>query len=458
MEWTNFPKLELGKGTEGRILALPLAKDKGIAKTMIGTTPIDNDFYKGGSRLLEYKNKIIIAIGVESDKDSRKFGNAAWKAAEAFLGPVKFHLVPDFLDEEKTLEGALLGSYKFSKYLTEKKERPWIVFHGSEQNMNNALLKARATFITRDLVNEPTNKLYPESFAEMVRELFSGSKVEVKVYPYSWLKENGFGGIVSVGKGSENKPRLIVMKYCPTKTKPILIIGKGISFDSGGIHLKPTGYIEDMKMDMAGAATATGIIYGISKLGLQKDVIVITPMAENMPSGNAAKPGDVITMYNKKNVEIWNTDAEGRVVMADALAYGIEKFKPEISIDLATLTGACVIALGERIAGLMGTDQKTMNEIKKAGEETEEDFWQLPMAKHFAKKLDSDVADFRNSASKGYGGASIAAAFLKNFIKGNWVHIDIAGPATSKTGWLWNPKEGTGFGTRTIIEWLMNRK
>ncbi|MBR9689512.1 MAG: leucyl aminopeptidase [Candidatus Altiarchaeota archaeon] len=456
--WTELPKIEQGKGLEGRILVMPLSKENGKAREMVGKTPLEDDFYKGKFRIIESKNKIIVAVGIEGKEDARKFGAIAWKAIETALGAVKFHLIPDFLSEDEVLEGTLLASYKFSKHFTKKEDRPWIVFHGSGKKMKAAIVKSKATFLARDLSNEPPNKLYPESLADIVQELFEGTSIEVEVHSYEWLKENGFGGIVSVGKGSDFKPRLIVMKYTTRGEKPLMLIGKGISFDSGGINLKPTGYIENMKMDMSGAAAVIGAMFAVNELKLKKDVVAIIPAAENMPSSNATRPGDVVKMYNDKTVEVWNTDAEGRMVLADALAYGYEKFKPEATVDIATLTGSCVVALGERIAGIMGNDQQLMDELMESGKEAEEETWFLPMAKHLGKPLKSNVADMRNSSEKGYGGASSAAKFLENFVEKNWAHIDIAGPAMSKTPWLWHPKGGTGFGARLLIEWIISRQ
>jgi len=402
--WTKIPKIETGKDLEGRILVMPVAKNEGKAREMLGNTPVEDDFYEGKPRMIEYKNKIIIAIGVKGKKDARKFGSIAWKAIEGGLGPVKFHLVPDFLEENKVLEGALLTSYKFSRHLTKREEKPWIVFHGSQDIVNEVTTKIKGVFIARDLSNEPPNIIYPESLAERVVSLFEGTGVDVEIHNYDWLLKNGFGGIVSVGKGSKNKPALIILKYLPKGEKPVLIEGKGISFDAGGINLKPTGYIETMKMDMSGAAVVVGTIFNLVKLGIKKDVIGIIPTAENMPGGEATRPSDVVKMYNKKTVEVWNTDAEGRMVLADGLAYGIERFKPSVTVDLATLTGACVVALGEKIAGLLGNDQDTIDEFMKVSKEVEEETWPLPMSDHFAELLKSDVADVRNSADKGYGG------------------------------------------------------
>lgn len=454
--WTELPEIKKGKGLEGRILAMPLSEDKGKARKMVGTAPIDESFYKGKARMIEHKNKIIIAVGVSGSEDARKFGAIAWKAAESFLGPVKFHLVPDFLDGEKVLEGALLSSYQFSRYFSEDEERPHLVFHGTQKAIDRATVNAESVFISRDITNEPANRIHPASLSDRVQELFKDSDVQVTIQSYDWLKEKGFNGVVAVGKGATNKPRLIVMEYSGGKGKPVLIVGKGVSFDSGGIHIKPRGHIETMKMDVAGGAGVIGIMHGLARLNVKQNVVALVPVVENMPSGDATRPGDVIKMYGGKTVEVWNTDAEGRLIMADALAYGFEKFEPEVALDLATLTGACVVALGNRVAGLMG-DSEIIEELQKAGKDTEEMTWELPLFEHFSKHLESDVADIRNCADKSYAGASVAGKFLENFADGKWVHIDIAGPGASKEPWLWNSKGGTGFGNRMVIKWLESR-
>ncbi|MBR9679629.1 MAG: leucyl aminopeptidase [Candidatus Altiarchaeota archaeon] len=459
MEWTKFPRIEMAVKGPGRIIALPLSKDGGLAKKMIGTAPIGPDFFKKKkSRILERDKKLVIVTGTESEKDGVLFGTNSWKMIEKTMGPVKFHLVPDFLPEDKVLEGALLASYKFGKYRTKQEERPWIVFHGKKKTIKDIAELARGVFIARDITNEPANELYPEKFAEIVRETFEGTNVEVEIYSHDWLKQNQFGGIISVGKGSENKPRLVVMKYRPTGKKPVLLVGKGVSFDSGGIHIKPTGYIEEMKMDIAGGAAAVGVMWAIQALKIKQDIIAIVPCVENMPSGRAAKPGDVVRMYNGKTVEIDNTDAEGRVIMADALAYGIERFEPKYTIDIATLTGTCITALGSRVAGIMGTDQKLIDELIKAGEVSGELVWQLPLFDHYKRLLKSELADIANNSSKREAGTIKGAVFLNEFVKGSWAHIDIAGPGMASETWNEMPKGGTGFGVRLILRWLQMKK
>jgi len=210
-----------------------------------------------------------------------------------------------------------------------------------------------------------------------------------------------------------------------------------------------------MKLDVSGGAAVVGAMYAISQLSLPINVVGIVPAVENMPGANATKPGDVVKMYNGKTVEVMNTDAEGRMIVADALAYGIERFEPEYVVDLATLTGACVVALGKQVAGVMGNDQKLIESLISAGESSQERLWQLPMFDHYFEDLHSDIADFKNIGERGSPGAIMGGKFLEQFVgESKWAHLDIAGPAISSKPWAWNPKGGTGFGVRLVVEWL----
>ncbi|MBR9681361.1 MAG: leucyl aminopeptidase family protein [Candidatus Altiarchaeota archaeon] len=457
MKWTKFPRIELGKGMEGRIIAVPLSPSEGEVKLKVGTTPINSKFFENNeARLIEHKNKLLVVVGVNGRGDARMFGANAWKAVEKFMGPVKFHIFPDFLSESEVLEGVLLASYNFSKHKSKQSERPWIVFHGSPSTVEEVVEKIRGVYIARDIGNEPGNHVYPESLAEIVRDSFGETKVEVEVFNEARLKKEGFGGLLSVGKGSINKPRLIIMKYMGGNQgdAPIMLVGKGITFDTGGINLKPTGHIKDMKFDVCGAATVIGTMWAVQALKMPINVVGLVPAAENMPSADATRPSDIVKMYNGKTVEVTNTDAEGRMILADALAYGIEKFKPIATLDLATLTGACVVALGDKVAGIMGNNPKIVKELITAGAEEQEKLWELPLFKHYLENMKSDYADLVNSEKKRGAGASNAGKFLEQFVSKNWVHIDIAGPASSESEWEWNPVGGTGFGVRTVLKWL----
>ena len=317
---------------------------------------------------------------------------------------------------------------------------------------------AEGVNLARDLVNEPANIANPVGIADRVTKFFAGMNVEVDIHDEKYLEENGFGGIIAVGKGSNIPPRLVVIKYTPKKdSAPIALIGKGVCFDSGGLDLKPREGMERMKIDMAGAAAVIGTIYVIAKLSLPVNVIGVVPLVENMPSGNATKPGDVVRMYNGKHVEIVNTDAEGRLILADALAFAEKNFSPKHLIDLATLTGACVVALGNRIAGIMGNDKELINTLIRIGRETDELLWELPLHDEYRDDLKSEVADLRNIGRNRVAGAIIGGLFLSEFIDStSWVHLDIAGVVYSDKDRELYPKGATGFGVKLLVSYIMN--
>ncbi len=306
----------------------------------------------------------------------------------------------------------------------------------------------------REWVNIPPNLLYPESFADEVRTWLSGSKVSVEVLDDKALGRGGYGGILAVGGGSSRPPRLVRLSYSPRGAKSHLaLVGKGITFDSGGLNLKPGDGMYTMKCDMAGAAAVFAAVQAIAALGLKVKVTAYGALAENLPSDTAYRPSDVLTMYGGKTVENGNTDAEGRLVMADALVRASED-RPDLLVDVATLTGACVVALGDRTAGLMATDDETADRVLDAAESAGEDFWQLPIAKETRGRLDSKVADLRSTAGDRPGGAMVAAAFLREFVGDGipWAHLDIAGPAWfdgSPYGYVGGG--GTGMGVRTLV-------
>jgi leucyl aminopeptidase len=272
------------------------------------------------------------------------------------------------------------------------------------------------------------------------------------------LRRQRFGALLAVASGSSHSPRLVEIVYHPAKSeKTILFVGKGVTFDSGGINIKPSQNLDAMKSDMAGAAAVAGAMNGIAKFKPGFKVVGITPLVENMPSGSAIRPGDIITAYSGKTIEIGNTDAEGRLILADALAYAIKKYKPDMIIDLATLTGACIIALGEKMAGLFSNDDALARSIISAGEITNERCWRLPLPEDYKEMLKSDLADISNMANSRYGGAITAALFLSEFVGDiPWAHIDIAGPSFSKKASDYCGPGGTGFGVRLLCR-IVNR-
>jgi leucyl aminopeptidase len=268
------------------------------------------------------------------------------------------------------------------------------------------------------------------------------------------------GGILAVGSGSRSRPSMIILDYSPknpgkskTKSKTIALVGKGVTFDSGGINLKPSDGLADMKMDMSGAASVAAALITISRLKIDLRVVGLIPIVENMPSGDAARPGDIITTFSGKTVEIGNTDAEGRLILIDAMSYAEKVYKPHVMIDLATLTGACVVALGEKIAGVFSKDQNLADIIMDSGEKTYERCWKMPMPDDYKEMLKSDFADIKNISGTRYGGAVTAALFLSEFVKNTrWAHIDIAGPAYAKKENDYCAAGGTGFGVRLLMD------
>ncbi len=359
-------------------------------------------------------------------------------------------------------EGALLGSYDYEPISAEPArggavEAITVVQQSDGRGADitaAAKIVAQAVVTVRDWVNAPANLLYPESFAEQVRNLVLGSNITIDVLDETALSEGGYGGLMAVGSGSARPPRLVRLSYSPRgATSHLALVGKGITFDSGGLNLKPAEGMYAMRYDMAGAATVLAVAHAIAQLGLKIRVTAYGALAENMPSGSAFRPSDVLTIYGGKTVENGNSDAEGRLVLADALARANEDH-PDFVVDVATLTGACIVALGDRTAGLMATDDATADLVLDAAEATGEDIWQLPIPDEIRSKLDSKVADLRSTGTDRWGGALVAAAFLREFVAAGipWAHLDIAGPAfLDGKPYGYVARGGTGVGVRTLI-------
>src|SRR5262245_18825546 len=355
-------------------------------------------------------------------------------------------------------EGAILGSYRFTKFKTREdevepsKEIQIISVLASKKGPNqkaldSAKLMADATCFARDLVNEPPNALNPETLAAVAEKTARESKLKFRVINAAELKKLGAGAILGVGSGSSVPPRLIELSYSSGKkgARKVALVGKGITFDSGGLSLKPSKSMESMKSDMAGAAAVLATMKTLSVIRPKVDVIGILCAAENMPSGSAIRPSDVLRDMNGKTIEIVNTDAEGRLVLADGLSWAVKQGATEI-IDLATLTGACIIGLGPYVAGAMGNDQSLMKRVIDAGHEAGESIWQLPVPDEYDYMVKSDIADIKNLAPTSEAGAIQGALFLREFIgDAKWVHLDIAGPSWGEKDFFHTPKNGTGF-------------
>lgn len=359
--------------------------------------------------------------------------------------------------------GVVLKCYKFDQYRSKKKDADpapdlakieIVTPAGSKAESAFKALKAVATgvFLARDLVNLPPNDLYPDSYAKRIKAELAPLGVKIDIIDEKKLKELGFGAHLAVGQGSIRPPRVVLMHWDnagsakAAKGAPVALVGKGITFDTGGISLKPGGGMDEMKMDMGGSAAVVGAIKALALRKAKANVIGIVALAENMPSDRAYRPGDIITSLAGKTIEVLNTDAEGRLVLCDSLTYVQKKYKPRIIIDLATLTGAIIVALGNEYCGSFVNSDDLWSKIDKAGKATGEKFWRMPLDEHYRKDVESKVADLRNIGTIGKGGSCTAAAFLEWFIEDDtpWAHLDIAGTGMSSS------IGGTGFGVRTL--------
>ena len=364
---------------------------------------------------------------------------------------------------EAILEGACLGNHIFDKYKKEKKLKPikkiCLLVNADTAKKHRKLVSRVAavcegTILAREWVTTPSNDKKPEQLARSIVTLAGKVKLKTTILNEKQLKAGKFGSLLAVSAGSQNKPALVILEYNPGNAKKtIAFVGKGVTFDSGGINLKPTSGLSDMKIDMSGAAAVAATLITAAKLKPGKKVIGVIPLVENMPSGSAARPGDIIKSYSGKTVEIGNTDAEGRLILIDAISYTIRKYKPHTIIDMATLTGACVVALGDKIAGVFSPDDKLADAIVKSGKKTHERCWRMPLPDDYKELIKSDLADIKNMSSSRWGGAITAALFLSDFVGDTpWAHIDIAGPAAAAKEGAYCGSGGTGFGVRLLSD------
>ncbi|WP_411105911.1 leucyl aminopeptidase [Streptomyces sp. cmx-4-9] len=424
------------------------------------------------------KVPVVLAVGLgsvpEEDEsfDEEVLRRAAGAAARALHGRKKaaFALpLDDASAVTAVAEGALLGAYAFTAYQGggraakdggPKQPLAEVVLLGAKPRdkehkaaVERAAVVAREVNIARDLVNTPPNDLTPEAFAAVASASAKENGVKVQILDEKALVKGGYGGIMGVGKGSENPPRLVKLTYThPKAQKTLAFVGKGITYDSGGISLKPAGHNETMKCDMAGAAAVFASVVAVARLGLQVNVTGWLALAENMPSGSATKPGDVLRMYSGKTVEVLNTDAEGRLVLGDALTKASED-APDAIVDVATLTGAMVLALGDRTFGVMANDDAFRTAIHEIAEEVGEASWPMPLPADLRKSMDSPTADIANMGVR-MGGGLVAGLFLQEFVGEGitWAHLDIAGPAFHEGApYGYTPKGGTGSAVRTLV-------
>ena len=367
-------------------------------------------------------------------------------------------------------EGATLGLYRFTRYKTSDENAQGdrelqtleFVLEGSTDEATASrgaevgVKVAAATLLARDLANEPSNSATPEYLALKASEIAERYGMSAKVLDRAGIEREGLVGLATVGRSAENEPRFIVMEHRGGgEDAPIVVVGEAVTFESGGISIKPSSGMENMKFDMSGGAAVLGAMEAVGALDLALNVVALVPATENLPGGDAFKPGDVLRMHSGKTVEILSTDAEGRLILADALSYA-RRYEPAAVVDCATLTGACHVALGDYASGLMGNDEDLIAEIQTAGEVTGERAWPLPLFDEYTEQIRGDVADIKNSGGR-YGGALTAGAFLKEFADYPWAHLDIAGTAYGKKGSAYTPQGATGVPARLLVEFLIGR-
>lgn len=425
------------------------------------------------------KRILLIGIGesaVDETRDQllerfRKTGGSISQSARKVKADELLLVLPEFVEDRghalaaALLEGTVLGNYQFSAYKKKDDEKDkykglkTIVVQGKgaalRRTLEGARIGAEAAMTARDMANEPANQWTPSHFSKFGRSLAGSSDLLCTIIGKSQIKKLGMGGIVAVNQGSSVDPQVVILEHRPKKYRTtVLLVGKGITFDSGGVSLKPAAGMEDMKYDMCGGAAVISAMQAVAQTRPGVRVVAIVPATDNMSGSSAVKPGDVIRHYNGVTSEVINTDAEGRLILADALAYGIEKYNPDCVVDLATLTGAVIIGLGHHRTGMMSNNDVLAEALSAAGEETGEKLWRLPLDPEYTEQLDSEVADVKNIGGRP-GGSITAGAYLQKFVGSTpWAHLDIAGTAWDFTKKSYIPKGPSGIGVRLLLNFI----
>jgi leucyl aminopeptidase len=391
----------------------------------------------------------VVKETAKTSQEWRTFGGTYYKRHAKTATSITFDIDNKHVDD--IVEGVRLAEYNFSKYKTTEEKTAPVVYFTKESNGDIW----QSVYFARDLITEPGNVLYPEEYAQRIYETLTPLGVNVKILPQKTLERMGFDLLLSVGQGSVKDSQVVVMEWKNGGNKANkALVGKGVCFDTGGISLKPSAGMGDMKYDMGGSAAVVGAMHAIASKGLKENVVGIVGLVENMPDGNAIKPGDVVKSLSGMTVENLNTDAEGRLVLADILTHVQREYSPALIVDLATLTGAIVAALGNDIAGLFTNSSELGNTIDALGSKSGERFWRMPMGPEWNKMLDSQIADMKNITGGRNGGATTAAEFLYRFVdhKTPWAHLDIAGVCWDEKGKATVPAGAVGFGVRTLLE------
>lgn len=470
--------------TEEQTASLIKKKGKTAVEELIAKVTDGGEFKGEKDQLLlvhpfgkiKARHLILIGLGkqenVDGEKIRRAFAAVTQKVRalkqEKFSAVIDFEKIKESDAVRAAVEAIILANYRFNKYKTEDKEKNRELKEVRLLVKKTDYLKdiiaetqiiCNATNFVRDMQNENADVMTTLMIEKTARDLAKKFNLKIKVFDEKELKKLGMNLILAVGNGSRYPPRFIIMEYhgASSSKDTTAILGKGITFDSGGLNLKPTKYIETMKDDMSGAALVLGILKAAAELKLRTNLIGVIPTCENMIGPGAYKPGDVYISYAGKSVEIGNTDAEGRLILADALAYTEKNLKPTRMIDFATLTGAVMVSFGEFVAGMMGTDKDASKKLFESGQKTYERVWELPLYEEYLEETKSEIADINNIGYGPYAGAIMGAAFLKKFVeKTPWTHIDIGGTAWWEKQRHYTPKGGTGFGVRLTLEYLKN--
>jgi leucyl aminopeptidase len=462
----------------------------GIISTLLAENPrlgrLNETLVLRPSTDLPMKRVILAGMGKIEDLTLDRCRQASGKAAgEAYLAGARemalavedeaLKLLTPAAATQAAAEGILMGSYICKNHKTSPPDlapvqkasiHAWNAEHhsGIEQGVQRGEIFADAACAARDLVNQPSNYMTPSILADVAKALALSEGLAIEVLNAAHMEDLGMGALLGVAQGSGEAPRFIILEHKapvfqdravdPKERIPcVVLVGKGITFDSGGISLKARDHMEDMKTDMAGAAAVISVMQGVARLGLPFKVVALVPACENLPSGTAVRPGDVLTAMNGKTIEVVNTDAEGRLILADALCFA-GRYMPDVVIDVATLTSACVTALGEEVAaGIFSNNDELCRELTAASEEQGEKLWRLPLFEEYKERIKSDVADMKNTGGR-YGGVGTSARFLMEFTSYSWAHLDIAGMAIAKGNRPYIPKGATGFAVRTVLGYL----
>lgn len=472
----NTPNITQQEAQDGLRDACSLGDFKGDEKDSLVV-------YGGSEKSSQYKRAAYVGVGKIPkniklhvlEEKMRGAGGVIASLAKKYRATKICLYLPNSLTKKQLhvgvyglTQGAILGDYTFQKYKTTKNEHEKhkgiselkFICTTNVASLRKESSLARSSAIAachaRDMANEPGNRWTADSFADFARDLAQKHDLKCSVFTEKELKKMGMGGILAVNQGSENPAKLVVLEHhFDTKAKTVVLVGKGLTFDSGGISLKPAAGMEDMKYDMCGGAAVLGTMSSVAVEKPQCNVVAIVPATDNMSGGAALKPGDIIYHYNKTSSEIINTDAEGRLILADALAYGVENYSPDYIIDVATLTGAVIIGLGHHHSGLFSNNDALAGRLKAAGEKSGEPVWRLPLGEEYKKQLKSKVADVKNTGGRPAGAIS-AAEYLHGFVDNTpWAHLDIAGTAWNFTEKSYIPEGGpSGIAVRTLLEFI----